>query len=94
MIPSFMGKIMTSWRAEPVVTLLEPTSMLPAGGALTIHGHGFRAGVSVTVGGIAATAVVVVTTKLLTCIAPALSVGFYPVVVGGVTGPDLEYSVL
>ena len=94
MIPGFMGSVLNRWKQNPVAVSVEPETVLPAGGAITVHGRGFRAGVSVKVGGVAATLVVVVTSRLLTCVAPVMGVGSYTVSVDDVAGPMLEYSVL
>ena len=62
--------------SPPVVTNVSPASGLAAGGtAITITGMGFTGTTGVTVGGTAATAVVVVNSSTITCTTPAHAVG-------------------
>jgi CSLREA domain-containing protein len=61
---------------SPTVTSVGPTSGAAAGGtAVTITGTGFAAGATVTIGGAAATNVVVVDGSTITCKTPALPAG-------------------
>jgi hypothetical protein len=68
--------------SPPVVTGVLPLSGLAAGGtAITITGMGFTGATSVTVGGAAATAVVVVNSSTITATTPAHAVGTVDVAV-------------
>lgn len=64
-----------------------------AGGPVSVRGRWFRDGMSVDVGGQAASLVVVINSTLLTCVAPVLAVGFHVLRVAGVTGPTMEYTL-
>jgi hypothetical protein len=58
--------------AAPVVNSVSPNTGAQAGGtALTITGSGFTGATAVKIGGVAATAVVVVNDTTITCTAPA-----------------------
>jgi hypothetical protein len=62
--------------SPPIVSNISPGTGLAAGGtALTITGAGFTGATGVTVGGTAATAVVVVNTNTITCTTPAHAAG-------------------
>ncbi|MGB8328233.1 MAG: IPT/TIG domain-containing protein [Steroidobacteraceae bacterium] len=77
--------------APPQVTGVAPGSGLLAGGtALTITGANFLTGAAVTVGGVAATSVVVVNGATITATTPANAPGPASVVV---TNPDGQVSV-
>ncbi len=81
----------------PTVTAVSPASGLVAGGTpVTITGTDFMPGVtSVTIGGVAATAVSVQTSTLLTCTTPAGTSGAKSVVVttpGGVSNTGINFT--
>lgn len=60
----------------PTLTTVAPTSGLTTGGtAVTLTGNNFRPGATVTMGGMAATNVAVISTTQITAIAPAHAVG-------------------
>ena len=72
--------------APPAVTTVSPTSGPSAGGtAVTLTGTDFTTGATVTIGGVAATNVVVVSATSITLTTPAHSAGAVTVVV---TNPD------
>lgn len=71
-----------------------PGSVTVAGGPISVVGQNFPDGASVTVGGLACTVVVVVTSQLITCVAPVLAVGLWPIIVAGALGPNLEVTLL
>ena len=56
------------------------------GTAVTINGSGFTAGSTVTIGGTAATSIVVVSSTQITCVAPAGTIGAASVVVTAADG--------
>jgi hypothetical protein len=73
----------------PTVTSIAPESGLTAGGApVTITGAGFLEGATVTIGGVEATEVSVVSETELTAKAPAGSAGPDEVVVSDINGPS------
>jgi hypothetical protein len=68
--------------SPPIVISVTPNTGLAAGGfAITLAGAGFTGATGVTVGGTAATAVVVVNGNTITATAPAKAAGPYGVVV-------------
>ncbi|MFZ9882753.1 MAG: SUMF1/EgtB/PvdO family nonheme iron enzyme, partial [Phycisphaerales bacterium] len=68
--------------AAPTVTSITPDSGATTGGAaVTIAGTGFTGATGVSIGGVAATSVVVVNATTITANAPALSAGVYAVAV-------------
>lgn len=72
--------------SELTVTAMSPSSGTTTGGtALTITGTNFETPPTVTIGGVAATSVVLVSSTSITCVSPALGTGTYDVVV---TNPD------
>lgn len=80
-------------RRSKVLALLTPAlikavtpSSGAAGVALTITGSGFDPGATVTVGGVAATSVVVVNPRKITCVAPAHAAGLVNVIVSDDAG--------
>ncbi|MES1244359.1 MAG: M12 family metallo-peptidase [Acidobacteriota bacterium] len=76
----------------PTVTVVSPASGSTAGGtAIALTGTGFLAGATVTVGGTAATSVVVVNSTRITAVAPAHAAGTVSVVV---TNPDTQAGTL
>jgi hypothetical protein len=73
--------------APIAITAADPSSGLPAGGAVvTVTGSGFSAGASVWFGGSAAAAVTVVDSTTLTVVAPAHARGTVPISVVGADG--------
>jgi hypothetical protein len=77
---------------SPVVTAVSPKSGTTAGGtAVTITGTGFQTGATVTFGGTAASAVVVVSSTRITTVSPAKPTGKVAV---AVTNPDTKSSSL
>ncbi len=76
----------------PTLASVAPTSGPTAGGtAITLSGTGFLAGATVTVGGVAATSVSVVSSTQIVCTTPAGSAGVAAVVV---TNPDTQSATL
>jgi IPT/TIG domain len=75
----------------PDVDSIAPASLDLAGGAVTITGTNFQAGATVTIGGTAATSVVVVSSTEITCVAPIKTAGAKDVVV---TNADGESGIL
>ena len=72
--------------APPAVTTVSPNSGPSAGGtAVTLTGTDFTTGATVTIGGVAATNVIVVSATSITLTTPAHSAGAVTVVV---TNPD------
>jgi formylglycine-generating enzyme required for sulfatase activity len=66
--------------AAPTVTSINPNSGATTGGAaVTITGTGFTGATGVSIGGVAATSVVVVNATTITANAPALAAGVYAV---------------
>src|ERR1039457_968973 len=62
--------------SPPVIVSLSPNSGQAAGGTVVpISGSNFRAGSTVTFGGVAATSVVFVSASQLTCVTPAGTAG-------------------
>ena len=71
----------------PVLTAVDPVTGSEAGGtAVTLTGEDFRAGATVTIGGDAATDVVVVSATTITCKTPAKTAGVYDVTVTNTDG--------
>jgi hypothetical protein len=87
---SFVIDVGPSAGPPPTVTALAPASGRTAGGtAVTITGTGFVNGATVTIGGSAATSVVVASATSITAVTPAHAAGAVDVVVavpGGLTG--------
>ncbi|MBE3123707.1 MAG: IPT/TIG domain-containing protein [Planctomycetes bacterium] len=78
--------------APPTVTAVQPTSGPVAGGTpVTIAGTGFVSGASVTMGGVAATSVTVVSASSITARTPAHATGAVAV---AVTNPDGQTATL
>src|SRR5882724_1255670 len=78
--------------AAPTVSSVSPSSGTTAGGtAVTITGTGFVSGATVTLGGTAATNVVVVSASQMTATTPAHAAGAVNVVV---TNPDTQNGTL
>jgi DNA-binding beta-propeller fold protein YncE len=79
-----------TYGAAPTVTRVAPNSGRTTGGsAIAITGTGFMSGATVTVGGIAATSVVVASATSITAVTPAHAAGAADVVVtvpGGLSG--------
>ena len=76
----------------PTVTSISPTAGLMVGGAgVTISGANFQSGATVTIGGVAATNVTVVSSTLITATTPAGIAGAQEVVV---TTPDTQTVAL
>ncbi|HEX3128907.1 MAG TPA: M12 family metallo-peptidase [Thermoanaerobaculia bacterium] len=76
----------------PVVALVSPASGSTGGGtAITITGANFQSGATVTVGGSAATSVVVVNSTTITAVTPAHAAGSVQVVV---TNPSAQTGTL
>ena len=65
----------------PSITLVNPSSGPTVGIAITIVGTNFTGATSVTVGGVAATSIVVFSSNTITAISPAHSVGAVDIVV-------------
>lgn len=86
----YQGLIVCQWvpLTAPVVTSASPSTGPTVGGtAITITGSGFINVNSVTIGGVAATSVVVVNSTTITCVTPAHAFGLVDIVVtpgGGV----------
>jgi hypothetical protein len=80
-------------QVDPTVTDVAPATVPISGKAITITGTGFGGGgtLSVTIGGSAATSVVVVSDTSITCVAPNHVVGAVDVVVT-LTGSDAARS--
>ncbi len=76
---------------RPSVSSITPSTGFATGGtAITdLHGSNFVNGATVTIGGVAATSVVFVSSSKLTCVAPAVGSGTKDVVV---TNPDTQTS--
>lgn len=72
--------------APPSITTVQPNLSLPAGGAVTLTGTDFSGTPTVTIGGVAATNVVVVNSTTITCTAPLGSVGTKNIVVTNANG--------
>jgi hypothetical protein len=72
--------------APPSITTVQPNLSLLAGGAVTITGTDFSGTLTVTIGGVAATNVVVVNSTTITCTAPVGSVGTKNIVVTNANG--------
>ena len=78
--------------ADPTVTSILPTTGPTAGGtAVTISGDFFLAGATVTIGGVAATSVVVVNDNTITAVTPATTAGAKNIVV---TNPNTQFGTL
>ena len=78
--------------AGPTVSSIAPNSGSTAGGtAVTISGSGFQAGAGVTIGGVAATGVVVATANSISATTGAHATGTFGVTV---TNPDLTEATL
>lgn len=76
----------------PTIASIVPSSGSQLGGtAVTISGAGFQSGATVTIGGAAATSVVVVNEGSITCVTPAGTLGARNVVV---TNPDTQTDTL
>jgi hypothetical protein len=76
----------------PTISGISPTSGTTAGGtSVTVSGTGFLTGATLTIGGTAATDVVVMNSTTITAISPAHSVGTVNVVV---TNPDAQNATL
>jgi hypothetical protein len=72
----------------PTVTVCSPSvGPTPGGTPVTISGTDFTSGSTVTIGGVAATSVVVLNSATLTCVTPAHAAGTVDVVVTNVVGP-------
>lgn len=78
---------------SPEILEVTPMTISVAGGPISVRGRWFKDGTEVRVGGVSATLVVVVSSTLLTCIAPVLAVGFHVLEVAGVSGPTMEYTL-
>jgi hypothetical protein len=73
---------MTLANAPPTIASVAPTtSTIAAGGALTVNGSGFLAGISVTIGGNPCTSPTVINVFQLTCTIPGGSAGAKDIVV-------------
>ena len=87
------GVLHSQWRerpaAAPSIASLVPPSMSATGGVLEIRGANFVAGAVVTIGGVPATDVVVVSPLRIWCFAPPRSAGEHDVIV---TNPDAQSS--
>lgn len=76
----------------PTIGSVSPASSPVAGGTpITISGTAFRSGVTVSIGGVAATQVVVVDSTTITCMTPALTLGTKSLVV---TNDDTQSATL
>ena len=71
---------------NPTVTAITPNTADLAGIAVTITGEDFAPGATVTIGGVAATSVVVVDDSTITCVAPVGTAGVKSVVVTNSVG--------
>lgn len=82
----------TYTRSAPTVTAVAPVSGPTTGGTLlTLTGTGFAPGATITVGGVAATGVVIVAPELARAILPAHAAGVVDVVV---TNDDMQAGTL
>lgn len=76
----------------PALTAISPTFGSGSGGtAVTLQGTGFVAGATVSIGGVSAGTVVVVSAGIITAVTPAMTAGFADVVV---TNPDAQSATL
>lgn len=89
--------------AQDILTLIVPatptfTSITPNSGshlsthAVTIVGTLFRAGATVTVGGLSCTSVVVVDAQTITCVVPIIAAGAKTVVIANPSGSSVTAS--
>ena len=86
------GFTITAPAPAPTVTAIDPVSGQIAGGtAVTISGTNFVNGATVTLGGSAATEIVVTNSTTITAVTPAHAAGAVDVVV---TNPDTQYGTL
>lgn len=72
------------YQSVPRLSSVSPLSLDLAGGALALTGSGFMAGMTVSIGGTAATSVVVISSTQATCVAPVKTAGAQSIVLTNV----------
>ncbi len=81
-----------TYNAFPTITSISPNNGLITGGtSVTIAGTGFISGATLTIGGVACSSVVVVSTTSITCVTPANTQGVYSMIV---TNADTQSGTL
>lgn len=89
----YWARVYVSPPVEGTPTSVSPSFGSPDGGtAITITGHNFTAGATVTVGGVSATSIVVLNGTTITCVTPAHAIGLVSILVNGHSGASFTFT--